>query len=62
MTPGQRVKIWLVGNGMKHGELAVRLGVSRITVSKWLNGKQVPSQDHRHAMQELCGVEPEAWG
>ena len=47
----------LVENGMSHNDLAMKLGVDRTTVVKWLGGR-VPIPDRRKvAIAKALGVD-----
>lgn len=42
--------------GIKQNWLASKLGVSEVSVSKWVKGKSLPSQKNLEKMSELLNV------
>ena len=57
ITPfSERLKYFLRIKDMKGYELAERLGVSASTVSLWLSGKRVPSDDHKYSMCDIFEI------
>lgn len=56
----EQVKSWLKANGMTQKELAEKLGVSSVSVNKWLSGKLGMSASSQLALSLLMrGGEPE---
>ena len=46
-----------VGAGMTQQELADKLGVTHISVSRWETGKSIPSPKYIKEMADMCGVD-----
>lgn len=46
-----------VGAGMTQQELADKLGVTHISVSRWETGKSIPSPKHIKEMADMFGVD-----
>ena len=56
-TPfNERLNYFLKANNMTSTELSEKLGVSKSTVSLWLSGKRVPSDDHKYNMCDIFNV------
>jgi addiction module HigA family antidote len=60
-TPGDAVADLLECRGMSQGELARRIGVSRATVSRLVNGKQVLTPDLALRLGRFFGDGPRIW-
>jgi transcriptional regulator with XRE-family HTH domain len=45
----------------RQSDIARRVHVTRVTVAKWINGRSVPSPDHRSALKVAYGIPVEAW-
>lgn len=50
------IRQWLDADGRKIKWLASQVGADRPTVSRWLNGKQMPRLDHRRKLQDVTGL------
>lgn len=53
-----RVEELIKLRGMTHREFASRLGVSEVTVSRWLNGERNPSAENLNKIAEVLGTTP----
>jgi len=42
-------------------QLAKELGVSRITLGKWMNGQATPASERREAIARVLGIPAEEW-
>ena len=47
----------LKAKGLKQNWLAIRLGVSVVTVSNWCNGKTQPNDAHLERLTAILGVD-----
>ena len=61
LTPGQVVANLLEEYEMSQGELALRLGISRATVSRLINGHRVLSPDLAHRLGRFFNNGAAAW-
>ena len=52
---------WIRMEGRKIGWLADQVGVNRSTLSLWLNGHQTPHPAFRKRVEEITGVDADAW-
>lgn len=50
------IKQWFDASGMTQSEFASKVGVSRVTVNRWLNGSQIPDLYHVEKMMEVFGL------
>ena len=57
--PGEVLREWL--DGMEVTEAARRLGVSRVTLSRLLNGSSGISADMALRLEAALGTSPEMW-
>lgn len=53
-----RIKELIGATGMSDAELAVRLGVSPVTVFRWRTGRKVPTPHLRKPLCKAAGVFP----
>lgn len=53
---GRNIKKYLALNGMNAQELANKLGVSKGTMSGWINGRYFPRIDYIERMSEIFGI------
>ncbi len=51
-----RVEELIRSRGMTHREFASRLGVSEVTVSRWLSGERSPSRDNLENIAKVLDV------
>ncbi len=54
-TPGYRLKTWLKKNNKKQVAFAKELGVAPQTISNWINGLNIP--DNQHKILEDVGID-----
>lgn len=54
-----RTETLLKSRGMTQRDLAARLGVSEVTVSRWLNGERNPSVQTLKRLAEILGTTPD---
>ena len=50
------IKKLLKTKGIKQNWLALRLGVSEVTVSNWVREKSIPSQKHLEKLSEILNI------
>ena len=50
-----------VGRELSQEAVASAVGVSRVTVSNWMNGTKRPAPAKRDRIRELYGIEPSSW-
>lgn len=59
-TIGERLQLLMDRAGLKQAELSRRVGVSRATVSSWMNGTiKTISHEHLVTLGKVFGVDPE---
>jgi len=46
---------------MSQSELALRLGVRRSTVCRWLSGERKPSLEMALRLKAVLGISPDTW-
>jgi len=50
-----------VTSEMTQLQVARRVGVSRVTVAKWISGDRVPNEDHRRVLRSAFRIPVESW-
>lgn len=55
-TTGDRIRKLLLEQGIQQKSFAVDLGVSAVTVSRWVNNEQTPASETLTAIANLLGV------
>ena len=60
-TPGDLLADLIECNDLSQGKVAARLGVSRITVSRLIQGHRPLSADMAHRLGRFFGNGPELW-
>ena len=50
-------KEWVRQSGLKLGWIATQLPVTQAAMSRWLNGRGVPSAVYRERLADISGVE-----
>ena len=53
---GQVLFILMLDNGLRHKELAEQVGVSAVTVSRWIHGKMFPPPGRRRQIERVIGL------
>lgn len=61
VAPGEYLEEWAQDNGVKQGELAERLGVSRKHVNEVINGRAGISPDMAARLEMVTGIPTDAW-
>ena len=57
MKAKNRIKVVLAEKEVRSMELVKRLGVSKTTVSRWINNKQQPTLDNLYSVASLLGID-----
>jgi transcriptional regulator with XRE-family HTH domain len=47
-----KLKTWIAQNKVTHEQFSESIGVSRVTVTDWVNEKTFPTQEHREMILE----------
>jgi transcriptional regulator with XRE-family HTH domain len=53
---------WLYfSRNLRNSHVAAKVGVTSASVRQWMTGAKRPTEEHRHALAQLCGVSPEQY-
>lgn len=52
---------WLAVNRWSHNMISRKLGWSKGALQGALSGQHIPRPDLREALEQFCGIPPEAW-
>jgi transcriptional regulator with XRE-family HTH domain len=56
LSPGQRIRVYLIERDMRQGELAAQLGLSESRLSKILSGKYPVSLEEAFRIENTTGI------
>lgn len=61
-SPMEMIREWILeGYNLTQGQLAQRIGVSRVTVVELVNNKRKVTVDMAHRLGKLTNTSPEMW-
>ena len=59
MTAGKRLHIWSIEAGISVKEIARRIGVEPLSVSRYIHGKRRPLADQRIGIERMVAALPQ---